>query len=135
MKVLDFGLAKVLDTAEHGSQHGHGVPHGHRIVDGHTGLHEPRAGARRRVGRQTDIWAFGGVLYELLTGVSAFGRPSTAETLVQVMNAQPDFARLPAADAAGGRPAAAPVPREGSETPAAAHRRRAHRARGRGVER
>src|SRR4030095_12391476 len=47
------------------------------------------------IGREADIWAFGVVLYELLTGVSPFARPTIAETLARVLAGPPDDALLP----------------------------------------
>jgi serine/threonine protein kinase len=48
-------------------------------------------------GRESDVWAFGLVLYEMLTGVSPFRRSSSADTLVQVLTSSVDESKLPAA--------------------------------------
>jgi serine/threonine-protein kinase len=47
--------------------------------------------------RQSDIWLFGVVLYELLTGASPFIRQTTADTLASVLDRQPDYSVLPPA--------------------------------------
>ena len=92
VKVLDFGLATVLkpssDAAVRRTQPG--------MVVGTPAYMSPEQARGEPVTRHTDIWAFGVVLYELLTGVSPFARPSRAQTLASVLGEQPDFARLPA---------------------------------------
>ena len=55
----------------------------------------PEQARGEAVGRQADIWSFGVVLLELLTGVSPFGRQTTAETLASVLGTQPDYSVLP----------------------------------------
>src|SRR5262249_48389277 len=49
------------------------------------------------VDKQTDIWAFGCVLYEMLTGTNAFAGATTTDTLAAIVEREPNWARLPAA--------------------------------------
>src|SRR5262249_44649448 len=49
------------------------------------------------VDKQTDIWAFGCVLYEMLTGTNAFAGATTTDTLAAIVEHEPNWARLPAA--------------------------------------
>ena len=76
VKVLDFGLAKAATTAAAADviavADDHGRRHARRRHHRHGGLHEPRAGARQTVDKRTDIWAFGCVLYEMLTARRRF---------------------------------------------------------------
>ena len=48
------------------------------------------------VDRRTDVWAFGCVLYEMLTGRRAFDGPTTSDVLAGVLEREPDFDALPA---------------------------------------
>jgi eukaryotic-like serine/threonine-protein kinase len=56
----------------------------------------PEQAKAKPVDRRADIWAFGCVLYEMLTGRQAFGGESVSETLAAVLNSEPDWSRLPA---------------------------------------
>ena len=56
----------------------------------------PEQAKGRHVDRRTDLWAFGVVLYELLTGTRAFHGESVAETLAHVLTQAPNWALLPA---------------------------------------
>ena len=94
VKVLDFGLAKTIelpaqpaDTATAVTLTG--------VAVGTPAYMSPEQARGEVVGRQTDIWSFGAVLYELLTGTSAFGGRSAADTLAQLIGRPPDYARLP----------------------------------------
>ncbi len=49
----------------------------------------------RPVDQRADIWAFGCVLFEMLTGRTAFGGDSATDILARVIERQPDWAALP----------------------------------------
>ena len=93
MKVLDFGLAKLTDEPEIGGgrrdaheRAGHRRRHG----GGHRGLHVARADRRQEGGRaQSDIFSFGSVLYEMLTGRRAFQGDSRMSTMAAVLDKEP----------------------------------------------
>ena len=100
VKVLDFGLAKTIESPSDSAATVAVMTQAGAAV-GTPAYMSPEQARGETVGRQTDIWSFGVVLYELLTGSAAFGGGSTAETLAQVLTKQPDFARLPRSTPAG----------------------------------
>jgi serine/threonine protein kinase len=63
----------------------------------------PEQAKGKAVDRRADIWAFGCVLYEMLTGRMAFQGESVTETLAAVIRAEPDYSQLPAAAPIGVR--------------------------------
>ena len=99
VKVLDFGLAKVLDTAYEGdpsqsptmtaaaTQTG--------VIMGTAAYMAPEQARGKTVDRRADIWAFGVVLYEMLTGTRAFESQDVSLTLADVMRSEPAWERLP----------------------------------------
>ena len=55
----------------------------------------PEQAKGRPADKRSDVWAFGCVLYEMLTGRRAFPGDDVIETLAAVMRAEPDLARCP----------------------------------------
>jgi Tol biopolymer transport system component len=98
VKVLDFGVARTLEDAAAGTLSSPTVTEleaGHGVGPGTPPYMSPEQARGEPAGRHADIWAFGAVLYELLTGVSPFARATTAETLAAVLGERPDDTRLP----------------------------------------
>jgi Tol biopolymer transport system component len=95
VKVLDFGLAKSLSPA--GAVMSTVTISTPGTIIGTPAYMSPEQARGEVTGRETDIWAFGAVLYELLAGVSPFGRPTTTETLAQVLTAPLNESLLPPA--------------------------------------
>lgn len=89
VKVLDFGLAKALTWSDDASATQTGV------VGGTPAYMSPEHVRGEAVDSQTDIWSFGVVLFEVLTGISPFARQTVAETLASVLSAVPDYSLLP----------------------------------------
>ena len=101
VKVLDFGLARAASAVDSGAD----APSDHApdvsvtragLLLGTATYMSPEQARGRAVDKRTDVWAFGCVLYEMLTGVSAFGGTDIAETLAKVIRAEPDWRALPA---------------------------------------
>jgi len=92
VKILDFGIAKNLDAAA-----GPGAAATHAgVLLGTPAYMSPEQARGLPVDRRTDIWAFGCVLYELLSGQPAFGGDTASDTLAAVLDREPDLATLPA---------------------------------------
>ena len=56
----------------------------------------PEQARGKAVDKRSDIWAFGCVLYEMLTGKRAFDAEDTSDTLAAVLRSEPDWVALPA---------------------------------------
>src|SRR5688500_8844438 len=103
VKVLDFGLAKALGAAGDSSL----VPGGSMsptlslaatyagVILGTAAYMAPEQAKGKATDRRADVWAFGVVLYEMLTGERRFSGDSVAETLASVMKDQLTFGNLP----------------------------------------
>ena len=66
--------------------------------------------------KRSDVWAFGCVLYEMLTGTRAFEGDDISDTLANVLKVEPDWRRLPRRAAARHQRPAATMPRQGCAT-------------------
>jgi len=109
VKVLDFGLAKALDPARASTTDAtrsptismHATEAG--IILGTAAYMAPEQARGRVVDKRADIWAFGCVLFEMLTGTRAFNADDVTDTIVAVVSKEPNWQTLPAA-ASGVRP-------------------------------
>ena len=105
VKVLDFGLAKAMEPAagagaraelahsptltSHGTQLG--------VILGTAAYMAPEQARGGAVDKRADLWAFGVVLFEMLTGRSLFAGETVSDTLAGVLKTDVDLAALPAA--------------------------------------
>jgi serine/threonine protein kinase/Tol biopolymer transport system component len=98
VKVLDFGLAKIAsaDAAADLSDVPTLTATHEGLVVGTVPYMSPEQARGAPVDKRTDVWAFGCVLYELLTGRRAFMGATTADVLAAVMSQEPDWSRIPA---------------------------------------
>jgi len=97
VKVLDFGLAKALVVEGGNTSHSPTmVTATSGIIMGTAAYMSPEQAKGRDASRASDIWSFGCVLYEMLTGRRAFDGDSTNEILASVLKSEPDWNRLPA---------------------------------------
>ena len=93
VKVLDFGLAT---NAPHSDTNGTASTlTGAGTVIGTPAYMSPEQARGQRVDRRTDIWSFGCVLFELLSGRRAFDGATSSDVLVAVLEHDPDWSRLP----------------------------------------
>jgi Tol biopolymer transport system component/tRNA A-37 threonylcarbamoyl transferase component Bud32 len=106
VKVLDFGLAKALSddpepgvgsldfstsptlTAAAGTQAG--------VILGTAGYMSPEQARGKQVDRRADVWAFGVILFEMLTGERLFPGETVTDVIAAVVTRDPDWDRLPA---------------------------------------
>src|SRR5215472_8081505 len=104
VKVLDFGLAKLADPVGSGAAALSQSPTittpaqmtGVGTLLGTAAYMSPEQGKGRPADKRSDVWAFGCVLYEMLTGKRAFEGEDVSDTLAAVLRAEPDWSALPA---------------------------------------
>jgi serine/threonine-protein kinase len=108
VKVLDFGLAKALAAP--------GTPVAHEVTEsptlsnrataagvvlGTAAYMSPEQARGRVVDRQTDVWAFGVVLFEMLARRRPFAGATITDTIAAILKDEPDWTRLPASTPGG----------------------------------
>jgi len=102
VKVLDFGLAKALegdpssiDISTSPTISRMATMQG--VLLGTAAYMSPEQAKAKSVDRRADIWAFGCVLYEMLTGKQAFTGETVTDTLASIIKEEPDWKPLPSA--------------------------------------
>jgi serine/threonine-protein kinase len=103
VKVLDFGLARALATEASGATADvsqsptltQRMTHA-GVILGTAAYMSPEQARGREADRRADVWAFGVILYEMLTARRAFGGETISEMLAAVMRDEPDWSALPA---------------------------------------
>jgi serine/threonine protein kinase len=102
LKVLDFGLAKAMESGPASTALSNSptmlsaAPTNAGIIIGTAAYMSPEQAKGRAVDRRTDIFAFGCVLYEMLTGKGAFGGEDVTDILSRILQRDPDWTALPA---------------------------------------
>ena len=101
IKVLDYGLAKVFqeETPEADSSMSPTLTRDATrvgVILGTAAYMSPEQARGKPVDRRTDIWAFGAVLFEMLTGAKPFPGDDISQTLARVIDREPDWNALPA---------------------------------------
>ena len=100
VKVLDFGLAKGSIDGDVG----HDVSHAPTVtidgtevgvIFGTAAYMSPEQARGKPLDKRTDIWSFGCVLYEMLTGRSAFRGETVSDTIATIIAREPDWSALP----------------------------------------
>ena len=99
VKLLDFGLAKAMESVPASPVLSNsptmlsGTLGG--VILGTAGYMSPEQAKGRPADKRSDVWAFGCVLYEMLTGKMAFKGEGVSDTLAAVLRSEPDWTALP----------------------------------------
>ncbi|MGD1071127.1 MAG: protein kinase [Bryobacteraceae bacterium] len=101
VKVLDFGLARAAEESTDPSEASTGLATHAGTILGTAAYMSPEQAIGKSVDRRADIWSFGVVLWELLTGRRLFGGESFTQTLAEVVRGPIDFDPLPPETPAG----------------------------------
>ena len=105
VKVLDFGLAKAFDSTAAGIADVTASPTitspalmtGVGVILGTAAYMSPEQARGRAVDRRTDVWAFGCVLFEMMTGRMVFPGATVSDTIAAILERSPDWTALPPA--------------------------------------
>src|SRR3989442_1902959 len=99
VKVVDFGLAKIgSGESAHDLTHSptitiDGTSDG--VILGTAAYMSPEQARGRAVDKRTDIWAFGCLMYEMLSGRNAFAGETVSDTIAVILGREPDWSALP----------------------------------------
>jgi serine/threonine protein kinase len=101
VKILDFGLAKAMEpvgasgtyAAMSPTVSAHATMAG--VILGTAAYMSPEQARGKALDKRADIWAFGAVLFEMLTGRRAFPGEDISDTIVSVVSKEPDWSALP----------------------------------------
>src|SRR5580700_8702376 len=101
VKVLDFGLASVLNRDREDAEPSNSPtltisPTRAGMILGTAGYMSPEQARGKPVDKRADIWAFGVVLFEMLTGKPLFEGETISDTLAAVIKEEPDWTQVPA---------------------------------------
>jgi eukaryotic-like serine/threonine-protein kinase len=91
IKILDFGLAKLVQLSQEGDSVAQTMSEETKpgIVLGTAGYMSPEQVRGRTADHRTDLFAFGVIFYEMLSGQRAFRKPTSAETMSAILNEEP----------------------------------------------
>jgi serine/threonine protein kinase len=98
VKLLDFGLAKAAAAADVGRDLSHSptiMTTSPGMIVGTAAYMSPEQANGKEADRSSDVWAFGCVLFEMLTGHRAFGGDTVSEIIANVLKTEPAWQRLP----------------------------------------
>ena len=102
VKVLDFGLAKAIvpdDNSSHSTANSPTLTVAATqagVILGTAAYMAPEQAKGKAADKRSDIWAFGAVFYEMLTGRRAFDGEDVADVLAAVLTREPDWSAVPA---------------------------------------
>jgi eukaryotic-like serine/threonine-protein kinase len=102
VKILDFGLARTNDSSGRDSDLSHSPTIARLatqagVILGTAAYMSPEQARGKRVDKRSDIWSFGVILWEMLTGERLFRGETVSDTLASVLTREPDYSKLPAA--------------------------------------
>ena len=95
VKLLDFGIARMLFEAD-GQDDPTMAGTGYGVIVGTAAYMSPEQARGQAVDKRADVWAFGCVLFEMLTGRAAFRGESWSDSIAQTLTTEPDWNALPA---------------------------------------
>src|SRR5262249_35277653 len=101
VKLLDFGLAKATEDPASASEDPSNSPTltlgatSVGVIMGTAAYMSPEQASGKIADRRSDVWSFGAVLYEMLSGKQAFVGESVSDTLASVLKVDPDWTALP----------------------------------------